>query len=728
MAGVQFDSTDEPVFNSFDLPTICDGADDAERSCCDPCEELLFCLKRTPIEIHLPGLDLGRWLPCVSFACSKILQASGIGGTLSGGGETDVFNGVFLALTANATLTSGDCGLRGETTLCADAWPDDAYGGGSVPLTHTTSLGRTIYAPGADGGQSKKLKLALNTECVTVESVQYVKFTVILVFEFERQEAICIEACEYGGFAIDDPAIVGALEADGWGAGCYSVGCCPIAESALIPLVGLVWADLADIPLTAVDPPNWALVDAMDPTGPWELVDGNACGAVEAGFVKAVPYSNSDPGCDGGPYTGHHETGNTGCEHPNEGDATVWTEVNQLDCGPLHVWIPPPIVLNAGDAFLKVLASGCLPAAKCASCIPDPIEAPHAAVPLISGTTVYYEATGGCTKTFTPVFPACAEISHVYWPWGEVSLGDDSVTHTLVNLAADGISIEETITAIFYSETRGCIYCDTETHTCGCCPGTTGSLEIVSTGVNEFELCATTNGAPVSGPCVGEATVISFTGAGITPASGSIGNGDCLAIEVTGANPTVTWWVEDGNGCEGEHVTQSLWRVTCECCIAAINAMSLTVSGWITFDAVICARCDDINATYELRPDNLTATCLWEYQSALGDGPDIECLADACDPPGGCPPYVVGVEIFVQILCIGDDQLLLLATVNMSEGYATYYQLVSCPGCDGANPGDCSTLGGTLTLDALGIYGPAPIVGGCDPIPGSVFLEITFGG
>ena len=245
MAGVQFNPDDEPVFNSFDLPTICTGADDAERACCDPCEEWLFCLRRTPIEMHLPGFDLSRWLPCVSFSASKVLNS---GGTMNGD-DTNVFSGTFLALAASEHLTSGDCGVRGVTDRCTDAFFDDGYYEPDLSVTHTTSLPRTVYAPNGHLSQVKNFYVDLKVSCELNEEEQpCLKFTVVLFFEYERVYEAAVENTHATtGVSACDPAIVSEIDGltDGWVDGVREVmthGCCPLMESALIPLAGLVWA------------------------------------------------------------------------------------------------------------------------------------------------------------------------------------------------------------------------------------------------------------------------------------------------------------------------------------------------------------------------------------------------------------------------------------------------------------------------------------------------------
>lgn len=759
MAGVQFDPTDEPVFNSFDLPTMCDGVDSSGRPCCDPCQEWMQCLMRTPIEMHLPGFDLSNWLPCVSFVGTKLLQSSGIGGTLSGGGEDDVFHGTYLALSANETLTNGDCGDRGETTLCQDAWEDDGYGGGAVGLSHTVGLGRTILAPNADGDPIKPLRIALRTDCVIVEGEKFVKFTVILVFGFERATGICLQGCEYEGVPICDPAVVAAIDNDGWGSGYLELGCCPIAESDLIPLVGLEWADLDNITLTAVDPPDWELVDPMEPDGPWQLASGNACGVAKVSFIKAVPYQHFglppcspelEAACGSSAFVGHHELGNAGCPHPSESGATVWVEGSQLDCGSLHIWIPPPITMNSGDAFLKVLAQSCRPSDGCSTCIPDAEGAPHAAVP----AKFWWTASSGtsCGKTFTPHATDCLNIVRVYWPWGAVTDGLDPVSHTLVNLTDGGsANYSEKITAVAIDD-RGCLYCFTNTPACGCCEGVSGSLSITTdpetactytfcASVTTTEECGQAfielqyyDGNPSEpGPCDGgwkdcECTQVVPGNEVDPPCEGwqscmvALSDGQCFttAIHLTGRARYRVW---DGPcGCASEWVDFPVHCADCNCCAGKVQRVYATIFGW----APGCPGCASVNKRYELEPWPGN-DCWWRYgySGGIGDGDSFTCPSGSEEPD---PEY--GIQLFYIISCgssdVGNPTIYeLVGSLGVTAGAgATFIKTVvdEIEWEDGAPiPGDCNTLAGlhTQTEDS--------VEGVCNPLLAYAVIEIEAG-
>ena len=163
----------------------------------------------------------------------------------------------------------------------------------------------------------------------------------------------------------------------------------------------------------------------------------------------------------------------------------------------------------------------------------------------------------------------------------------------------------------------------------------------------------------------------------------------------------------------------------------------MTSDGWGTIDGIACQNCDDFNQTYELHPDaGVEFTCLWRYQSALGDGPDLVCRPTVGESLG----YFVGREIFFSIQCVGDGKLLLCVYANMSEGTINYYKIIDCSSgppfftptiCDGGHPVDCATLiGDTVTLirDSLGVHcGDEPNIGACNPMPSTCVVELTWG-
>lgn len=740
----QLNEDDKPILNTFGLPALCETENPA-RECCSPCSDWIFCLQRSPIEMNLTGFDFSRWLPCVSMSAHKVLHASGVFTGDDGADPTSIFEGTFLALTANATLTNGDCGSRGLVDRCQDLFYDDGLGQNAYPLTHTTSQGRTVYAPDAYLSPSKHYYVDLNVVCVeNGEGEQCVKFEVVLHFEFERLETIgvgCVSeyvpgvnGCDYGSVSAIDNLLIegetpGHIFFNEGESHIQERGCCVLMQSECIPLEGLTWADLDNIELTSTNMGvcDWELSDEEDPESSWgcpdDFLNQIPCLGRSFGKFKSIPYSVGAD-CDeyeacGGvlpgttPITGVHDPFNAGCPHPAEGGATVWTMF-----GGNGVWIPPPITGGEGS-FLRVLPSSCDRVPNCSTCETDN----HIALPVVFDFT--WVGTG-CNKFFTPRITSCVNVVKVYWSWGEVTDGLEGISHTIANLGEDGFTKTEDITAIAVDD-RGCIYCYKETIICGCCPGASGSLSIVSTGLNEYELCAFTD-MPGEGPCEGQPSEISWFGSGTDPSSGVLANGTCQTIELIGETPpTITWRVIDANDCAGDEVTVDLHRVVCNCCEQPLNAVYLTIENWSPgFPdpfADCSGTCDEMNTTFELVPSHDTDSCDWQYQTTVGDGPPFFCGSYG-DPPSEVYSHV---EILLRFECVGDGKTRVWASITNGGGFGFYYKEITCTGCGPGDENNCEGLSGELTLDSLGLIGSPPSVGQCDPLPATVTLNLVFG-
>ena len=797
----QFNPDDKPVFNLFDLPAFCEETSPATKPCCGPCTDWLFCIKRSPIELKLPGFDFSAWLPSVSMCATKIMPSSGVDeAEFTNTDGSNEFDGTYLTLPDSHFLLEGDCGTR--TNRCEnDSWGflggtwwgngiwgwggwwwgwwwnwltgldypyeyypwydyfyNDFYGR-DYAATHHMLQPRTVYAPAAVYGQIKYFYIDAQVRCVLNDEDQpCLEFLGLLRFSWEKAGAGCI-GCTLDDYGIPacDPSILNAIDdAEGWDNynGEYKY-CVPLMRSDLIPLDGLSIASLSDIPLTMIPPPTWELVS---PGGGlpdyWAMTGGSFGGCVlpELGIYRSVGWMtgyNVGLGCtpegsentecggteEGAPARDAHPTGHT-CS------SGIWLPqgcgYGGIYYGYGSVCVPPPITANGtGSAGPKLsVLSSCFPVDGCGSCLPDPEN------PNISKKVEFsVEVSGsGCYKTFTPVITDCVNVVKVYYSWGDVGVGLDPVTHTIVNTDDGGVSRSETFTAIAVDD-RGCYYCFKDTAICGCCPETSGTLEVTSTGLNAFRLCATTNGTPTTGPCAGLETVISWTGEHVIPNSGTLGNGDCADVTVTGGagTPRITYRVIDGAGCIGDPVELELYRVSCGCCVRPLNGVKVTIDGWDTFNGEICQNCDDFNQTYELHPDvGADFTCLWKYSTSIEppDGPNLVCRP----PSGESLGYIVGREIFFSIQCVGDGKLLLCVYANMSEATMNYYAIIDCSSgppfytpveCDaGLHPVECDRLIGDevgLTRDMGGIHCGGPFAGACRPFSSTCVVTLNWG-
>ena len=123
----QFNPDDKPVFNLFDLPAFCEETSPATKPCCGPCTDWLFCIKRSPIELKLPGFDFSAWLPSVSMCATKIMPSSGVDeAEFTNTDGSNEFDGTYLTLPDSHFLLEGDCGTRTAIALDPAAWGLDS--------------------------------------------------------------------------------------------------------------------------------------------------------------------------------------------------------------------------------------------------------------------------------------------------------------------------------------------------------------------------------------------------------------------------------------------------------------------------------------------------------------------------------------------------------------------------------------------------------------------------
>jgi hypothetical protein len=362
MGRQQFNPTDKPSFNLFDLPTICDDSSPGTKPCCGPCTDWIFCLLRTPLELTLPGLDFSRWLPTVSMSGSKILQSSGVFSAIFSGDTDDPengnneFSGRYLVLPDSDHLLANNedvCPRRAIDERCLTtygfgygAWPGgnlygwygwwwgyqfedpegwelgyeyygwydtwwDYYGYG-WQATHHMTVGRTVIAPAAVDGTIKNFYIDCAVTCEYNELDELcLRFTALLRFAWEKPDDVYCLGCmslSYG-VPVCDPGIVNVLEnEEGWGTNADEFEyCVPLMRTALIPMAGLTWADLqTGYEFEVIPPPTWELVTPDPPyVSYWRVTGGSYGGAAlpELGMILQVSwgtgYGSVELGCEG---------------------------------------------------------------------------------------------------------------------------------------------------------------------------------------------------------------------------------------------------------------------------------------------------------------------------------------------------------------------------------------------------------------------------------------------
>lgn len=644
MAGAQFNPDDKPSFNPFDLPTLCTGADEPERECCDPCTDWIFCLRRSLYELTLGGFELENWLAGHWLSSLTEYKAEQTPLEFSDGasGETFIFDGVYIAEPPSP---------QGQAVACPLPEREDA-----CTHTHRIRAERTIFSQSLEGDETKRFGLNVNTECVIVEAVKYLKFTVNLVWQGAKDNAVYEPA--YDPQIGEPPSSkycppkeetpYEPLPGSDW-------FCCPILISDLIPVASITsLADLDDVTLHPL-PPATATFSTfygvyvydtgdsqlcLQTTNTWvcclgylmiRCADGgtecvyfeiNDCDATIDGEpadmspTQDPPSSGEIIGCTSYVYNG-------GCDTPGSVTCT----------GSVCISEPIEYVESVGAYKLKVIDGQCRQPADCGSCIPDE-EQPNRRQAIKYGDVKFtYTPGASCSKTFTPIAPDCLNIVKVYWSWGAVTTGLDPAYHTIVNIDPESpLRHKETISAIFLDD-RGCIYCWTEVVECGCCP-VSGSLAIEQVDEDgcEYKLTASVTSTEDCPNAFIEYQIIGVGGCPeaflddcncididpalppnyCLPCSGSLTDGDFTTITIA-AGARLRYRIWDAIcGCASEWIEVPLYCTDCSCCLGKIVAMRLTVAGVANVPDSGCSDCNNYNRVYDLEPFGVVEeTCTW---------------------------------------------------------------------------------------------------------------------
>ncbi|WP_428303915.1 hypothetical protein [Lacipirellula sp.] len=414
---------DKPIINLFDLPKICGKPVPEGHPCCDLCDDWMLCLRRTPLELTIPGLDFSAWLPKVSMSADKVLAANAVyAAQFSDSDGTDEWNGTYLAFPHKATgesntggtqLTDGDCGFRDAATFCRNPWSwygdweggwygmgawgwfgwwwgyyygldagdytfdswYDVFGGyfsyasSRFEATHHTNTPRTVYAPAAKYGKNKEFYIDCKVACrLNEEDQPCLQFTLLLRMQFEKAAAGVV-GCQNETLGVDacDADIIAEREGN-WDGEAYNY-CVPLAVTDLIPLADLAWEDLQDaINFNIIPPPVWEEVDLhdIDPAYPvdtniWMVTGGSYGGAAfpEFGGYRAVGWV-IDGGVSEGPCREEAiRCGGGDVEPPAPTFAHGHHRDGLLDCDE-GPWVAEGLITGTYYAYNEV-------------CVPDPI-------------------------------------------------------------------------------------------------------------------------------------------------------------------------------------------------------------------------------------------------------------------------------------------------------------------------------------------------------------------
>lgn len=717
MPGPQFNPDDKPTFGPFDLPTICTGADSPERECCDPCTDWIFCLKRSLYELTLDGFELEEWLAGHWLSSLSQYKADQTALKFSGDplDETFIFDGVYIAEPPSP---------QGQAVACPLPEREDA-----CTHTHRIRAERTLSTSSLEGDEVKRFGLNVNTECVVVEGVKYLKFVVNLVWQGAKDNAIYEPAIENS--EIDPPPPCSTfcppkeetpyepLAGSDW-------FCCPILVSDLIPVASIT--SLADLDAVTLNPlpPATATLDSfyglyfydtgidtqlcLQTSNVWvscigvlltDCLDGGLCCL----FFAINDCPTTIDGAPAGAPTGEIE-GSTALVYAGGCGAE-----GGVVCSPAYCISKPIEYYESGAYTLKVIDGKCRTPADCGSCVPDE-EKPTRRQAINPGDVKFtWTAGASCAKTFTPIVPACLTIVKVYWSWGEVSTGLDTVNHTIVNIDPENpLRVKETISAIFLDD-RGCIYCWTDVVECGCCPGVSGSLSIEQTDEDgcEYELTASVTTTEDCPDAFVEYQLIGMPGADpafedcpcneIDPDapeaycmnqaySGTLRNGESTTVEIA-AGARLRYRVWDAVcGCASEWVEIALYCTDCDCCLGKIVNIRLTLAGVGNVEGSGCAGdCDVFNRVYELEPFGVDEeTCIWSLTTD-----DLLVCSELVS---------YSVQIFVSIGCsnFGGNPAILdsyvSATLNAGAGGLTGEKY----NYDSGSPIRCDELSGLLPI------------------------------
>lgn len=659
MAKVQFNPDDEPAFNPFDLPTICTGADNEERSCCAPCDNLLLCILRSPLEFNLAGIDVSEWYPWLKWTGATQLQAEQA--IEFGGDATDIFHGTFLGEPPS------------EQAIWTKCPPLEREG---CPTTHYIRAEHTIYAPTALDGIVKRLWLSGNVECTGNQ----IRFTVLLAWEGEPgNEQLTWGFDGSGGCPRPEPGMDCVCFPNPIAPtpyvpnGAKLVGCCLLLASEWIAIDGTTQlTDLVDVELLPVPPieilysgfaglycPNtfshclqydlrfyWVCIACF------LLVDDQenlCCRCFTLNPPPAIgPYPNPDPFPESAPY--QYDRCMTQC---NTGTACAHSYV-----------LPPPIkfIETTGAYTVSVLREACRIPDSCGSCVPDPAQ-PRVAIPIEPGDVRFDfdRGSSNCTKTFTAVYPPCITPVKIYWP--SIGKVGETVSYTLVDTDPDSATRKRKLINMILVDDRGCIYCYEEEVGCGCCSGVSGSLSIEEISNNElgclFKLTANISG---NEECPQAGVIIQIEGSNGTPFCETAHFGDlvctcekladdyegercegwlsCLWVLGPGQEAIVRifglgrirYAIQDGPcGCVSDWVEVPFHCAPCENCLGVIHSMSVTIIGWDDVDD--CDGCHGVNRTWEMIP--YSGGCVWR---------NADNGAFKCDP---ADVSSWGVDLFV---------------------------------------------------------------------------------
>lgn len=665
MAKPLLNPDDKPVLNTFDLPAICDGADEPERECCDPCTDWIFCLKRSLYELTLDGFELENWLAGHWLSSLVQYKASQEALKFSDGsvGESFIFDGVYIAEPPSP---------QGQAVPCPLPERDD-----DCTHTHRIRAERTLFTSSLEGDEVKRFGLNVNTECVVVEDVRYLKFTVNLVWQGAKDNAIYEPAIENSELdppppctAFCPPKEVTPYEPEA-GSDWF---CCPILVSDLIPVASITsLADLDEVTLNPL-PPATATWDSFNGVYQYDTGDNQLCLQTSNVWAACVGVLLID--ClDGSPcclyftindcpttIDGDVPAGDPGAIEGSTGlvYAGGCGAVGGVVCSPAYCISKPVEFVESGAYTLKVIDGQCRQPADCGSCIPDE-EEPNRRQAIKYGDVKFtYTPGASCSKTFTPIAPECLNIVKVWWSWGAVSTGLDPVSHPIVNIDPENpLRFKETISAIFLDD-RGCLYCWTEAVECGCCPGVSGSLSIEQVDEDgcEYRLTASVTTTEDCPQAFIEYQMIGMPGG--DPAfedcecnevdpdapeeycmsdahSGTLRDGQSTTIDVV-AGVILRYRVWDAVcGCHSDWIVIPLYCTDCDCCLGKIVTIRLTVAGVTNEEGDPCTNCDNYNRVYDLAPFGVTEeTCTWSIT--------VEDLVS-------CPPSSIGAQAFFTFGC-----------------------------------------------------------------------------
>lgn len=718
------ESDDDPVLTQFDIPVVCN-SDSGEVACCDPCTDWIFCLKRSYYELDLDGFEFEDWLPGHWLSSNVQLASAQLALAFSnaGAGETLAFDGLFLAEPPFQDALA---------QACAPHRTDDC------PYTHIVRHERTILTDSPVADAVKRFGLNVQTECVVVSEVKYLRFTVNLVWQGAINNAVYVPAYNPGDVFCPGKGVTPYEPAEGseW-------FCCPVLQSGLIALAGIT--SLADLNAVTLNPYDPFTVVWDSGAGLYIADGGQECLQSTNTWVCIRGYlfilcSNGSPVCE---YLAINDCVATA--NGTDIDTILIGEHDEYDgpylgcskwlvngesaapCGFFYCVSEPIKYVVEGTYTLKVIDRECAISTDCKSCFPDP-ESP-VAIPIKHGDVRFTWVPGpSCIKELTIVHPDCLTVDKVYWSDGTTTIGDATKSYTLKNLDPDEpTNYKESVSAIIMM-TNGCVYCWEEDLTCGCCEGLAGSISITQEDPeNECEYTIT---AHISGdelcPQARIVFVVHKPGSAclasidlfdcecyelepgsitcIHPCVYGLGDGQSFPINVTGGGWKLTWWVVDGPcGCESERTTVPLYCTECECCEEKIVFIRVNISAVANTEG--CADCDDVNINYYLEPSDIISDCTW-----MVDGPTISC--------GPNPEDNFFVQVFFTFTCAntgGGPEVDLTGTVSITGvGGASYERGV----LDVGMPADCELLTGSYvrSSDSSGV---------CDFSSSTCYVEVV---